>query len=400
LHKKQLLISRSDYEKKGKGPELPPKTVAHEMFRENLDGVLSEWETIKCTNPQILNLIKNGAIAAFDETLSALYRQRVSPELDDKIPAIAVSVPEGDRNDEWLRPSMTDLDTTGKASFQAHRAMEPERNGISKPAFQQCSVIDFDTGTWKDGTVEAAGSQIPDKRALTAPVSELVGQTMETSFWHLQPQTSPVETPSQSLQQQAHQQDREQVLSKHELRKVPLPTLKCSFCEYCTSRRYNLHIHERTYHGGPPMKRPDPKSALTSYQGQGHGGFNIGPPTPVGTPREDNEMVVFDHDLPDDGIVHNDQLFEVLNDDFIGDISKTEHKGKGAERVGRVLDADTSNHGIPNEFCIHEPPAVLNSWHSGFGGIWPPNHQNGNSQITADDQGFEDSVSFPYLRGD
>lgn len=111
-------------------------------------------------------------------------------------------------------------------------------------------------------------------------------------------------------------------------------------------------------------------------------------------------MVVFDHHLPDDGIVHKDQLFEVLDNDFICDIPKTENKGKGVERGVRVLDTDTSNHGIPDEDYIFEPPAVLNSWHSGFGGIWPPNHQNGISQSIAEDHGLEDSVSSQYLRED
>lgn len=233
-----------DYEQKGKGPELPPKTVAQDMFRENLDGVLSKWG-LSDTQPMmdkpdkssLLNLIKYGAIAAFDETLSALYRQRVGPALDDRMPAISVSDGKEGHQAQWPKPLVEDLDAEGKNPSQGHKIDQ-----ASECALTHCSSSNLDTEILDLGMEEGSASQRSNSKALTSPVSKVDGQTVETSAWHLKPQTS---SASQSLQQQAHQQGQGRVRAGQNSCRMSLNNHSTCICGLSVEGMEHYRIHQR-----------------------------------------------------------------------------------------------------------------------------------------------------------
>lgn len=236
---------RSDYEQREKRPEPPPRALAQEMFREKLDEVLSRWGLVEPPSMmgmhglQVMDLMRSGALTAFDETLSALYNQRMEFPLDNRIPAIAASGLEETYDEGWLRPWMP-LDTTDKDSPQAHKLDE-----VSECVLTRCSGSDPNTEPWKLDVVEGANLQIPNRKALTASVSNSDGMKIDTSFWPLQLQNSPAQPFASKLQQQGKQQRESRILYELQRRKLAQTVFPCSACGHRFLRRDNLLAHQR-----------------------------------------------------------------------------------------------------------------------------------------------------------
>ncbi|RFN51748.1 hypothetical protein FIE12Z_3951 [Fusarium flagelliforme] len=355
------------YEQKEKRPEPPPRAVAQEMFRENLDGVLSRWGLVETPLrmdmhvTQVMNLMKSGAIAAFDETLSALYNQRVDSPLDDRTPATAASGSERKHDEECLRPLMS-LDTT-------------------ECALTRCSGSDFNTDPGEPDVADESNLQMANMKVHTAPVSGVVRQTIEPPFWQLQQQASPV-----SLQHQVLQQQQSHLLPQQRCHKAPRKRLECSLCGAYFWRYDNFLAHQREICCDRSRRRSVRKSTLASYRRKGRAGFNIGTPTLFETPTDQNTRdgrPILNSDLPDVGLGHND----VLND------------GQGIASNGNVdrLQVVVPNFSLPSVGFNFEQPGGLNTWHSGLGSMWCPNHDNASSQVVADNLGFDADFS---MRGE